>query len=305
MKTLVSAMALFVSSNVIAAVAVQTLKSFKFIALGVSLTAALAPTGFAKEWKTVAIGMDEAYAPWHFTDSSGKMVGFDVDLAMDLCQRAAFECKIVTQDWDGLIPELKAGKFDVIISGMAITDERKKEIDFSEPYARTPVAFMAAKDSPVANALGPGKVVNIEKDPAAGDAAIKALQAAMKGRTIGVPSSSFQLKFANEHLKDVATVKEYKNQNDRDLDLKSGRIDLAFDSAPAIAVVIDKPDSKNLEIVGPEFVWSHGGVGIGVRKSDADLTAAFNQALDAAFADGSVQKYSIKWFKVDTTPSDK
>jgi octopine/nopaline transport system substrate-binding protein len=126
----------------------------------------------------------------------------------------------------------------------------------------------------------------------------------MKGRTIGVAPSSIQLKFANEHLKDVATVKEYKSNDERDLDLKSGRIDLAFDSAPAIAVVLDKPDSKNLlEVVGPEFVWSHGGAGIGLRKSDADLTAAFNQALDAAFADGSVNKYSIKWFKVDTTPT--
>lgn len=55
-------------------------------------------------------------------------------------------------------------------------------------------------------------------------------------------------------------------------------------------------------MVGPEFVWSHGGVGIGLRKSDVDLTAAFNQALDAAVADGSVKKYSVKWFKVDATP---
>jgi octopine/nopaline transport system substrate-binding protein len=271
------------------------------IVLSASLAAALAPTAFAKEWKTVAIGMDEAYAPWHFTDSSGKMVGFDVDLAMDLCQRAGFECKIITQDWDGLIPALKAGKFDVIVAGMAITEERQKEIDFSKPYARPPLAFMAAKDSPVANALGPGKVVNIEKDPAADDA-IKAVQTAMKGRTIGVPSSSFSGKFSNEHLKDVATVKEYKNADERDLDLKSGRIDLVLDSSPAIAAVLDKPDSKGLAIVGPEFVWAHGGTGIGLRKSDADLTAAFNQALDAAFADGSVKKYSMKWFKTDTTP---
>ena len=223
---------------------------------------------------------------------------------MELCQRAGFECKIVAQDWDSIIPALKAGRFDVIISGMAITDERKKEIDFSKPYARTPIAFMAAKDSPLAKALGPPKMVNIEKDRAASDAAIKALQATMKGRTIGVWSSSFTGKFANEHPKDVATFKEYKSGQERDLalDLKSRRIDLTLDSAPAIAVALDKPDA-NLEIVGPEFVWSHGGVGMGLRKSDTDLTAAFNQALDEAFADGSVKTYSMKWFKVDATPT--
>jgi octopine/nopaline transport system substrate-binding protein len=289
----------------------MAVKFMKSIVLGAALAAALAltPTAFAKEWKTVAIGMDDPAAPWHFTDSNGKMVGFDVDLAMDLCQRAAFECKIVVQDWDGIIPALKAGKFDAIIAGMAITDERKKEIDFSKPYAAPPMVFLAAKDGPIAQVLGPAKAVNAAKDPAAGDAAIKALQAAMKGRTIGVQSSTIQAKFADKYLKDVATIKEYKTQNERDHDLESGQIDLVLDNAPAIAAVLDKPDAKNLEIVGPEFKGlavfggSLGGAGIGLRKSDADLTAAFNQALDAAFSDGSVQKYSMKWFKVDTTPT--
>jgi ABC-type amino acid transport substrate-binding protein len=186
MKTLVSAIAVLVGSDVIAAAAQQTLKSLKSIVLGASLAAALAPTAFAKEWKTVAIAMDGSYAPWNFTDASGQIVGFEPDLAMDLCKRAGFECRIISQDWDGMIPGLKAGKFDAIIDGMSITQERKKEIDFSKPYAVPPVAFIAAKDSPVAKALGPAEVVDATKDPAAGDAAIKAVQAAMKGMTIGV-----------------------------------------------------------------------------------------------------------------------
>ena len=308
MKTLVSAIALLVGSNIAAMAAAQTRKFMKSIVLGASLAAALTPTAFAKEWKAVAIAMDGTYAPWNFTDSSGQIVGFEPDLAMDLCKRAGFECKIISQDWDGMIPGLKAGKFDVIMDGMSITDERKKEIDFSKPYAAPPVAFMAAKHSPVAKALGPAEVVDATKDPAAGDAAIKAIQAATKGMTIGVQSSTIHAKFANKYLKDTATVKEYKSSDDRDLDLKAGRIDVALDSSPAMAALLEKPDAKSLEIVGPEFKGNVGGVfggvgtGIGLRKSDADLTAAFNNALDAAFADGSVQKYSIKWFKVDTTP---
>jgi octopine/nopaline transport system substrate-binding protein len=288
----------------------MAVKFAKSIVLGASLAAALTleSTAFAKEWKTVAIAMDGAYAPWNFTDSSGKIVGFEVDLAMDLCQRAGFECKIISQDWDGMIPGLKAGKFDVIMDGMSITDERKKEIDFTNPYAAPPVAFMAAKDSPVAKALGPATVVNAAKDPAAGDAAIKAVQTAMKGMTIGVQSSTIHAKFANKYLKDVATVKEYKSADDRDIDLKSGRIDVALDSSPAIAAALDKPDAKDLAIVGPEFKGNVGGVfggvgtGMGLRKSDVDLTAAFDKALDEAFADGSVKTYSMKWFKTDTTP---
>src|SRR5271166_6791899 len=256
--------------------------------VGASLAAALAlaPAAHAKEWKTVVIGMEGAYEPWNLTDSSGKIVGFEVDLANDLCKRVGVECKVIAQDWDGMIPGLKAGKFDVIMDGMSITEERKKEIDFSKPYAAPPAAFMAAKDSPVAKALGPGKVVNTTKDAAAGDAAIKAVQAALKGKTIGVQVSTTHANFADKYLKDIATVKEYKTTDDRDLDLKSGRIDVALDDYPTVAAALDKPDAKDLGIVGPEFIGDVFGVGegMGLRKADADLTAKLDKALAAAFA---------------------
>jgi octopine/nopaline transport system substrate-binding protein len=197
MKTLASAMALLVGSNAIAAATDQSLKSLKSIVLGASLAASLAPPAFAKEWKTVAIAVDGAYAPWNFTDSSGQIVGFEPDLAMDLCKRAGFECKIISQDWDGMIPGLKAGKFDAIIDGMSITEERKKEIDFSKAYAAPPVAFLAAKDSPVAKALGPAEVVDATRDPAAGDAAIKAVEVAMPSGQPGPGPSPICKKFSD------------------------------------------------------------------------------------------------------------
>ena len=66
----------------------------------------------------------------------------------------------------------------------------------------------------------------------------------------------------------------------------------------------DIADAKDLAIVGPEFIGDVFGVGeaMGIRKGDADLTEKFNKALEAAFADGSVKKYSMQWFKIDTTP---
>ena len=137
---------------------------------GASLAAALAlaPAAFAKDWKTVVIGMEGAYEPWNLTDSSGKIVGFEPDLAMDLCKRAGVECKIIAQDWDGMIPGLKAGKFDVIMDGMSITDERKKEIDFSQALrrlARPPSWRRRTARSP--RLPDAGKVFNFDKDPAA------------------------------------------------------------------------------------------------------------------------------------------
>src|ERR1700749_1751172 len=132
----------------------------KFVkALGVAAALAtgvgVALSAFAKDWKTVVIGMEGAYAPWNLTDSSGKIVGFEPDLIMDVCKRAGLECKIIAQDWDGMVPGLKAGKFDVIMDGMSITDERKKEIDFSKSYAVSPGAFLAPKDSPLAQGPPP------------------------------------------------------------------------------------------------------------------------------------------------------
>ena len=271
-------------------------------ALGASIS--LAPTAFAKDWKSVVIGMEGAYEPWNLTDSSGKIVGFEVDLANDVCKRAGVECKVIAQDWDGMIPGLKAGKFDVIMDGMAITDERKKEIDFTKPYAASPGSFLAPKDSPLAKATGAGTVVNLDKDKAGGEAAIKSVQAALKGKTLGVQVSTTHANFAGQYLKDIATVKEYKTTDDRDLDLKSGRLDAVLEDLPTNMATASKPDASGLAVVGPEFI---GGVfgpgeGMGLRKSDADLTAKFDKALKEAVADGSVKKYSEQWFKVDMTP---
>ena len=117
---------------------------------------------------------------------------------MDLCKRAGLECKIIAQDWDGMIPGLKAGKFDVIMDGMSITDDRKKEIDFSKPYAASPGSFLAPKDSPLAKATDAGKLVNLDTAGAAGEAAIKCVQAALKGKTLGVQVSTTHGNFANQ-----------------------------------------------------------------------------------------------------------
>jgi octopine/nopaline transport system substrate-binding protein len=265
---------------------------------------AFAPAALAKDWKTVVIGMEGAYEPWNLTDSSGKIVGFEPDLVMDLCKRAGFECKIIAQDWDGMIPGLKAGKFDVIMDGMSITDDRKKEIDFSKPYAASPGSFLAAKDSPLAKAPAAGTLVNLDKDAAGGDAAIKGVQAALKGKTLGVQVSTTHANFASQYLKDIATVKEYKTTDDRDLDLKSGRIDASLDDLTTNLATASKPDASELAVVGPKLIGGAFGVGtgMGIRKSDSDLTSKFDTALAAAIADGTVKKLSEQWFKVDITP---
>jgi octopine/nopaline transport system substrate-binding protein len=269
-----------------------------------ALLCAFAGSAQAKDWKTVVIGMEGAYEPYNLTDPSGKIVGFEPDLAMDVCARIKVECKIIAQDWDGMIPGLKAGKFDVIMDGMSITNDRKKEIDFSTAYADVPAALATAKTSPLAKLAGAGKLINFDKDKAGGAAALKALREAIKGKTIGVQVSTTHATFAGNHLKDVATIKEYKTTDERDLDLKSGRIDAVLDDQTAIAAMLSKDDAKDFTEFGPHLTGGDFGIGVGmgIRKADADLTAKFSTAIKAAFADGSIKKYSLKWFKIDTTP---
>lgn len=275
-----------------------------FAAAAASLLFLAAGAAQAKDWKTVVIGMEGAYEPYNLTDPSGKIVGFEPDVVMDLCGRLKLECKIIAQDWDGMIPGLNAGKFDVIMDGMSITDERKKQIDFTTPYSQTPAAFATAKSSPLAKLPDNGKVINLTKDKAGGEAAIKMLKDAFKGKTIGVQVSTTHATFLTDTFKDVATIKEYKTTDERDLDLKSGRIDAELDDQPSILAMLSKDDAKDYTTFGPQFTGGGFGVGVGmgIRKSDADLTAKFDEALKAAFADGSMKKYSMKWFHIDTTP---
>src|SRR5918998_5301967 len=114
-----------------------------------------------KKWETVKIATEGAYAPWNFTGAGGKLEGFEIDLANDLCNRMKVKCEIVAQDWDGMIPALQAKKYDALMAGMSITEERKKVIDFSVSYANSPNGFLVAKDSPLANMPGTGQAFNL------------------------------------------------------------------------------------------------------------------------------------------------
>jgi octopine/nopaline transport system substrate-binding protein len=268
------------------------------------LGTALAIGGAAAQQKTVKIATEGAYAPWNFTGAGGKLEGFEIDLANELCNRMKAKCEIVAQDWDGIIPALTAKKYDAIMAGMSITEERKKTIDFAGPYAAGPNGFLVAKNSPLAKMPGTGQAFNLTSQKEGAEKAIDAVKPLLKGKTIGVQGSTIHSNFADKYYKGTAEIREYKTTEAHDLDLAAGRIDAVLADSTAILGTLEKPEFKDYALVGPSITGGllGEGVGVGLRKGDNDLKKAFNEAIQSAVKDGTVKKLSEKWFKIDISP---
>jgi octopine/nopaline transport system substrate-binding protein len=254
--------------------------------------------------RTVRIAVEGAYAPWNFTGAGGKLEGFEIDLANDLCARMKVKCEIVAQDWDGIIPALQAKKYDAIMAGMTITDKRKEVINFSIPYADTPSVFLTATNSPLAKLPGTGQAFNLSTQQAAAEKAIEDLKPLLKGKSIGVQTSTIQANFADKYLKGTAEIREYKTTEQHDLDLAAGRIDAVFAGAAQVIGTLEKPDFKDYAVAGPSLTGGllGAGIAVGLRKDEVDLKKAFDEAIQGAIKDGTVQKLSMKWFKTNVTP---
>ncbi|MFS8046242.1 transporter substrate-binding domain-containing protein [Rhizobium sp. BR 314] len=270
---------------------------------GVMAAAAFAVPAVAKDWKTATITLEGAYAPWNMTNADGTLGGFEPELAKVLCERAKIDCKLVASDWDGMIPALNAGKFDVIMDALSITDERKQVIGFTVPYAATPAAFATAKDSPLAKAAGTGSTIKMTPGQT-GVKEVDALKEAFKGKTIGIQAATVYAKFVYDNFGSIATIREYKTGADRDLDLQNGRIDLGFDDAVYFMNAFASANDT-LAFTGPEIagsIWGEGE-GLGIRQADTDLRDKLNEAIKSALADGTIKTLSMKWFKVDVSPN--
>lgn len=275
--------------------------------IGVALVAALSATGAlaqGKAWTSVKIATEGAYAPWNFSGPGGKLDGFEIDLAKDLCARMKVTCEVVAQDWDGIIPALNAGKYDVIMAGMNITDKRKEVVQFSRSYGGEPATFGVEKSSPLDKMPGMGERFDLTRDEPAAQKAIDAIKPLLKGKTIGVQVSTIHANFLDKYLKDTVEIREYKTTEQHDLDLLAGRLDGIFAGGSPLRATFAKPDFKDYEMAGPRFSGGVFGSGVAAafRKTDPELKAMFDTAITAALADGTLKTLSLKWFTVDISP---
>jgi len=218
----------------------------------------LSTSAFAKD--TLRIGVEGAYPPFSKTTKDGKLEGFDIDIAHALCNDMGVECKLVKQDWDGIIPALLAKKYDAIIASMSITEERKAKVDFTKPYYKSPARFITKKGA------------NIEISAAG-----------LKGKSVGVQRGTVSDKFITGTYGEGVDIKRYGTQEEAYLDLNAGRADLVFADAFVLLEFIGSDKGSAYEFVGGSYTdpkYFGDGIGIAVRKGDSELQAKLNKAID-------------------------
>jgi arginine/ornithine transport system substrate-binding protein len=252
----------------------------KLIAVAVVAVMMLGTSVSANEWNKIRIGVEGAYPPFSKVEKDGTLVGFDIDIAMALCEEIGAECVLVPQDWDGIIPALLARKYDAIIASMSITEERKKKVAFSEKYYNTPAKFARKK----------GSGITISK-------------AGLKGKTVGVQRATTHDNFITGEFGDSVNIKRYGTQDEAYLDAIAGRVDLLLADSIAMEDGFLKTDKgKGWEFVGPGYSepkYFGVGAGIAVRKSDGELAKLFSLAIKVIRSNGVYHMINGKYFAFD------
>jgi len=282
------------------------MNKLKIFGLGILISLFLSITSNAD---TVRIGTEGAYPPWNSKDASGNLIGFEVELANELCAIMKHECTIVEQDWDGMIPALLMRKFDAIMAGMSITAERQKTITFSQGYADE-VASLAVMKGSSLEGMDTPEGINLSLGGSDVNKALKTLTAALSGKTVCVQTATIHQNFLDSGDVGSVNVRTYKTQDEVNLDLASGRCDVALAAAVAFTDYAEK-SGKAVVLTGPTFSGGAfgNGVGVGIRqggddkigKRDAKLLKDFNRAINTARKKGIISKLAIKWFGFDAS----
>lgn len=247
-----------------------------FVATAVALSMGLAN---AQNRPQLKIGTEGAYAPFSYVTADGELKGFDIDIARALCEEMDAECEFVMQDWDGIIPALQAGRFDVIIASMAITEERKQQVDFTEKYYNTPPAIAIPVNSDIAG---------VSREDLA-------------GKVIGAQASTTHANFAEATFTD-STIQLYPTAEEYQMDMVNGRLDAVIDDIIVLDQWLHTDSGECCQILDsitpPEDIYGEG-IGIALRQGEDDLREKLNAAIKAIRENGKYKEINDKYFSVD------
>jgi lysine/arginine/ornithine transport system substrate-binding protein len=234
--------------------------------------------GFAQSTTTIRFGLEAQYPPFESKAPSGELQGFDIDIGNAVCAAAHARCAWVENSFDGLIPALKAKKFDAINSAMNATDQRRQAIDFTDVVYRVPTQLIAKSDS-----------------------GLQPTTDALKGKRVGVLQASIQETYANVHWAPYGvSVVPYQDQNQVYNDLVVGRLDATLVLAPAGQQgFLSQPNGHGFAFVGQPVRDDKilgSGIAFGLRKGDEGLKKQLNAAIARVKADGTFERLARKYF---------
>ncbi|MBV8187539.1 MAG: transporter substrate-binding domain-containing protein [Alphaproteobacteria bacterium] len=232
--------------------------------------------GFPAPTFKITIATEGAYPPFNYLDRKGLPAGFEMELAQEACQRIKAECEFAAYKWDDLIPGLLDKKFDVIMSSLEVTAERRKRLSLTRRYYLSPGAFIAAKGAPFD---GPPSL--------------------LRNKRIGVQRDSTHADWADKSFRRSAQIKRYNTVADALQALNKDEVDAVFGDKTQLWLWSQKPEGKCCELVGQDIKDNQTlglGVSAGVRREDVRLRDALNKAFADMVADGTYKKINEMYF---------
>lgn len=216
----------------------------------------------------MTFAMTGAYPPFNYIGEDGELTGFDIDIANAIAEQLGVTAKPITTDWDGIIGGLTGNRFDLIIGSMAITEDRLKEVNFTDPYYYDGAQFFAKKDS-----------------------GLTSLDDLKDGKVGVVTGTTF-----HNYLKtkdNIGEILQFQSDVDNFKSVEQGRADGLVTSK---VVGARAPIDYGVDLVPVGDLLYVEEIGIAIRKDDTKLLEEVNNALKAIIEDGTYAEISNKWF---------
>ena len=218
----------------------------------------------------VQVATDSGFVPFEFVDeTSGELIGFDIDLVTALAEEAGLEVDLHPMEFDGLIAAVHTGRHDIGIAGITITEERKAQVEFSDPYYNAGLII----------------AVREENDEIASEADLA-------GKRVGTRAGTTSENYLREHHPQAEVV-AFPGIVEAYMDLNAGRVDAVLYDVPNVRYYVKQSDDHQLKTVGDVLQGEQYGL---VFPKDSPLVDRMNAALETLRKNGTYDRIHAKWF---------
>ncbi|RLA08280.1 MAG: amino acid ABC transporter substrate-binding protein [Gammaproteobacteria bacterium] len=223
---------------------------------------------------TLTVGLEPGYMPFEMKDKKGNIIGFDVDMAKAIAGAMKVKLKFVPTAWDGIIAGLITGKYDMIMSGMTITQERNLKINFANSY------------------ISVGQTILADKKHAG-----KSWQQLDDAKYTVVTKLGVTGEIATRKMFKKAKIRTFETEADAAQEVLNGNADAFVYDKPYNAIFFAQKGAGKLIHLDEDLTYEP--LGWAIRKGDPDFTNWLNNFLNQARHDGTYDKIYNKWFKND------